>query len=388
MSRKSRARRRRSDLPIKRTPPGAAPGTLVADPSALKPLIRACGIGPETLHEAQSEKPELLDDFLGKYPLVWVNVEGLGDAEVIAAVGRRFGLHPLSLEDVLHTHQRPKVERYEDYLYLVAREARLNQSLETEQNSIFIGRNFVLTFQESRGGRDETVRERLRKGAGVLRSRGPDYLAYCLLDVIIDGYFPILETFGERLEALEGEVVANPQRTQVQAIHEARRNLLAIRRSIWPLREALGILQREPSDLVAPETRIYLRDCYDHTIQILDFVETYREVATGLMDVYLSSMSNRLNEIMKVLTIIATIFIPLSFIAGIYGMNFDTQVSPWNMPELKWRFGYPFALSIMAVLTLSLLWYFRRNGWLGGEPARRRGRTSDSGGENPPSGGS
>jgi magnesium transporter len=209
------------------------------------------------------------------------------------------------------------------------------------------------------------VRERLRKGTSHIRHAGPDYLAYSLIDAVIDGYFPVLETLGEHLESLEDDILAHPTPQSASHIHQSRRDLMALRRAIWPLREAMNMLIREPSPLVGDEARLYLRDCYDHTVRILDFVETYRELGANLMELYLSSMSQRMTEVMKVLTIIATIFIPLTFVAGIYGMNFNPDRSPFNMPELEWYFGYPFALALMAAIALVMLYYFRRKGWLG-----------------------
>jgi magnesium transporter len=215
------------------------------------------------------------------------------------------------------------------------------------------------------------VRERIRKGVGRMRGAGPDYLAYALLDAIIDGYFPVLEHYGEYLEDLEDVLVHDPDEELVADIHNVKRDLLTLRRAIWPLRDALGALLREPVPLISHETHPYLRDCYDHTVQIIDLVETYRELGSGLMDMYLSSVSNRMNEIMKVLTIISTIFIPLSFIAGVYGMNFNPERSPLNMPELNWYWGYPFCLAIMGVVAAVLVGFFWRKGWLGGKSKRR-----------------
>jgi magnesium transporter len=234
----------------------------------------------------------------------------------------------------------------------------------TEQISMFLGERVLLTFQERPGDCFDPVRTRLRAARGQIRNRQIDYLAYTLLDAVIDGYFPVLEGLGERLEDLEDRVIAAPADLEVARIHEIRRELLTIRRAVWPQREMVNALTRESSHYVTDQTRPYLRDCYDHTIQLMDIIETYREIATGLVDVYLSSVSTRLNEVMKVLTIIATIFIPLSFITGLYGMNFDTAASPWNMPELAWYWGYPMALGLMAVVAAGLLYYFYRKGWL------------------------
>ncbi len=350
----------------KRVPRGAPPGTLVADPRAPKPVLRAMAYGPDGLRELEHADLDSIAGLRGEWPVLWVSVEGLGDAGVVEAVGGLFGLHHLALEDVLSTHQRAKVEQYGEYVFVVARSPVLDDRVSTEQMSLFLGPDFVLSFHEHPSSDYDVTRDRIRSASGRIASAGPDYLAYALIDTLIDGYFPVLEDYGERLEGLEEDVVARPSEGLIRRIHEAKRDLLTVRRAVWPLRDALSALYREPSRLVAEDTRVYLRDCYDHTIQIIDFVETYREIATGMMDVYLSSLSNRMNEIMKVLTIIATIFIPLSFIASLYGMNFNPAKSPWNMPELEWRWGYPFALGLMALAAVSMLLYFRRKGWLGG----------------------
>lgn len=367
MAKKPKGRKRTYKTILrKRVPPGAPPGTLVADPGAPKPTIRLLAYGPDGRKEITGADTETIVALKGKWPVLWVSVEGLGDVGVVEKIGAIFGLHRLALEDVLNVHQRPKVEQYGDYIFIVARSAALNERVATEQLSIFLGKDFVLSFHERGTAVYDVTRERIKTASGRISSAGSDYLAYALIDTLIDGYFPVLEDYGERLEGIEEDVVSRPSEGLIRRIHEAKRDLLNIRRSIWPLRDALSALEREPGQLVSDDTRVYLRDCYDHTIQIIDFVETYREIATGMMDVYLSSLSNRMNEIMKVLTIIATIFIPLSFIAGLYGMNFNPARSPWNMPELEWRWGYPFALLLMALTAGIMLFYFRRKGWLGG----------------------
>ena len=246
----------------------------------------------------------------------------------------------------------------------VARMATLGDRVDTEQLSLFLGDGWVITFQEQPGDCWEPVRDRLRVGRGRIRTEGADYLFYALLDAVVDNFYPIMEEFGERLELLEEEVVADPREELVGVIHAARRDALALRHSTWPMREAMGQLFRDEHRLISAETRIYLRDAYDHTIQVIDLLENYREMASALLDVYLSSVSHRMNEVMKVLTIIATIFIPLTFIAGIYGMNFDPGASPWNMPELSWYWGYPVVMGIMLVIALALVGYFRWKRWL------------------------
>jgi magnesium transporter len=309
---------------------------------------------------------------------IWVDVQGLADLELIRGVGERYGLHLLTVADVVHVHQRPKLEGHDDHLFIVLRLPDRTERLLTEQLSIVLGRNFVLTFQERPGDCFDPVRERLRRPSSALRERGGDYLAYALIDALVDSYFPILEGYGEQIEALEEQVIARPEPARVVQIQRLRRELLEVRRALWPQREVLSALLREDTPCIAPGTRVFLRDCADHTSQLLDMVEIHREVASGLLDLHLSSVSMRMTEVMKVLTIIATIFIPLGFIAGLYGMNFDTEVSPFNMPELEWRFGYPFALALMLAVALGMLAYFWRNGWLGG----RREHTDD--GKYPP----
>jgi magnesium transporter len=345
---------------------------LVIDPDAPLPSIHVMAYGPQEYAERPVKSPSAVREFLGRWPVTWVHVTGLGDADVIRSLGDLFDLHRLSLEDVVNVHQRPKVEHYGGYLYIVARMVSLSQTVETEQLSIFLGENFVLTFEERPGNCFDPVRERIRSGPSRIRASKPDYLAHALLDAIVDAFFPVLEEYGERLEEIEDEIVEQPSGVVVSAVHEVRRELLTLRRASWPMREAINSLLREPTALVQEETRFYLRDCYDHTVQILDLVENYRELAAGLMDVYLSSVSNRLNEIMKVLTIISTIFIPLTFIAGIYGMNFNPSRSPLNMPELNWYWGYPFSLAFMAAVAFGMLGYFLRKGWLGKRRALRR----------------
>ncbi len=364
MSRKARRLRHLSWIE-RRTPPGAPPGSLTVDPQAPLPVIHVIGYGPDAVKEQKVEDLGAIVQCLGKFPVTWVNVDGLGDAAVLRGLGEIFSIHPLALEDVVNVHQRSKVDQYPNHLFIVGRMVGMGDRVEREQLSLFLGKNYVLTFQERAGDSFNPVRERIRQPGRRARSEGPDYLAYALIDALIDGYFPVLEQYGERLESIEDDVLSRPDPQLVSRMHEVKRDLLTLRRAIWPLRETVNSLVREPSPLISDGTRIYFRDCYDHTVQIIDLLENYRDVASGLMDVYLSSVSNRLNEIMKILTILTALFIPLSLIAGIYGMNFNTAQSPFNMPELNWYFGYPFALGLMAVVALVMLTFFRRRGWLG-----------------------
>jgi len=362
----SKHKKRKSKAFRRRTPPGTPPGTLVTDPSAPRSVVTVLAYSPQDFVEQSVSDPQQIRDFVGKWPVAWVNVEGVGDAGTVTKLGDFFGLHRLALEDVLHTHQRPKVEQYGDHLFIVTRMVWSDEQLETEQLSLFLGKNFILTFQEGVPGDClGLVRERIRKKGGRIHEAGPDYLAYALLDAVVDAYFPILEQYGERLEDLEDEIVRKPLPDTIARIHAIKRDLLTLRRAVWPQRETLGTLLREETPRISSETRIYLRDCYDHVTQIIDLVETYRELGADLTDIYLSSVSNRTNEIMRVLTVIATIFIPLTFIAGIYGMNFNTEISPWNMPELNWSWGYPLSLLLMLSVAVGQLLFFYRRGWLG-----------------------
>ncbi len=362
----------------RRTEPGAPPGSVISLPDALPPKMQVFSYGPGKLIERDITSPNELTELVGRLPVTWVNVDGLGHADTIQKMGEIFSLHPLALEDVVHVHQRSKVEDYAGQLFIVARMVRMRppdavkddadarEKLETEQISMFLGKDFVLTFQEE-GEEDclEPLRERLRKDLGRARQSSPDNLAYAILDAVTDGYFPVIEWYSEELDRVEDALDHGPTVEQLRRIHRLRADLLTLRRSAWPLRDALQHLQRDTYPLITPETRVYLRDCFDHTVQIIDVLETYREICGDLREFYFSTLGQRTNEIMKVLTIISTIFIPLSFVAGVYGMNFNTEISKWNMPELNWRLGYPFSLAIMSAITAGLLYYFWRKGWFG-----------------------
>jgi magnesium transporter len=358
MRRGIRSRKHRNHF-HRRNPPGSSPGTLMIDPQAPQPKIKVIAYSPESEIEETVADVEPIRSYMSKWPVVWINVEGLGDAETIRKLGQLFDLHRLALEDVINVHQRPKVEIYKSHYFIVVRLADLRDRLETQQLSIFLGKNYVLTFQETESGRFDPLRARIRDKGGRIRHSGVDYLAYAILDSCIDNYFPALEKYGEQIETLEDQVILRPGNQFVSETHEMKRDLLILRRAVWPLREAVNSLIREPSQFITDETRIYMRDCYDHTIQVIDLLENYRDIAGDLIEVYLSSVSNRLNEIMKILTIFTTIFIPLTFIAGVYGMNFK------YMPEINWTYGYAYALGLMALLILGMLFYFRKKGWWG-----------------------
>ena len=343
------------------TPPGAVPGTVLARPEEPQPVIGVMAFSNGDLVDKTVDSLDGLKALTQSYAVTWINVNGLGNADVIHELGEMFGLHRLALEDVVNVHQRPKVEDYDDHLFIVARMVDASEQLQTEQICFFVGKTFVLTFQEGKPGDClDPVRERIRKSSGHIRHRGTDYLAYALLDSIIDHYFPVVESYGERLDALDDQLINTRGDASIAAIHTFRSELLVLRQAIRPHREAINELLRDSHELVTDETRIHLRDCYDHTIQLGEAIDTYRETCSDLRDFHLAAISNRTNDVMKTLTIIATIFIPLSFIAGLYGMNFD------HMPELHWRYGYSLALGLMASVAIGLLFWFRRKGWFRG----------------------
>jgi magnesium transporter len=351
--------------------PGTPPGTIRRDASAPKPVIRALAYSPEGFAEEQIEDLEALSRLRAAWPVVWVNVDGLGDPDAIRELGRLLGLHPLALEDVVNTHQRPKHEDYGGIIYVVMRMLHPEQSCGTEQVSLFLGPGFVISFQERPGDCLEPVRRRVREDKSRVRRYGADYLLYALMDAVVDGYFPCLDEITERMEELEMQVLERVRKDAHCRIHDCKTQLLAVRRAIAPLRDAVNSLLRDDGESLAKETRIHLRDVYDHTLQILDLVDAQREIAASLLDMHLSAINTRMNEIMKVLTIIATLFIPLTFIAGVYGMNFSQESSPWNMPELYMRFGYPVLLLVMAGVVAAELLLFWRLGWFAnGTPGR------------------
>jgi magnesium transporter len=353
--------------------PGTAPGTLTAPAERRVEQVTVTVMGYDRDHFQEHVVDRVEDSFAVREEMrgggvAWIDVVGLHDVDLLRSVGERFDLHPLALEDVLNTGQRPKAEDYEDHHFVVMRLFHVLEAsggaLDGEQIAIFLGDGFVLTFQEMPGDVFEPVRERIRQGKGRIRRMGADYLAYALLDSLVDHFFPVLEHLGERIEELEDEVMVEPGRDTVQRIHALKKELLVLRRAAWPQREVLATLERFESDRISRETRIFLRDCYDHAVQIMDMVETYRDLATSLLDIYLSSVSNRMNEVMKVLTVMASIFIPITFLAGVYGMNFDPDAGPWSMPELDWAWGYPAFWAVAVTTVAGLLWYFRRKDWI------------------------
>jgi magnesium transporter len=340
------------------------PGTVVDVPDEPMPTIELFAYGPDHYIENTLHSVDEVKQFLGKHPVIWLNVEGLGDAKTIIQLGRIFGVHELALEDAASIHQRAKVDEYDDLLFIIVRMASSHEGHpDLEQLSMFLGPGFVITIQEGHTGDVlDPVRDRIRKGNGHLRIEQADYLMYAILDTVIDGYFPVVESLGDELEKLEDSILEGPDRYTPARVLEMKRDILGVRRAIWPARDVVNILARDEVNLVSQKTRVYLRDCYDHAMRIIDLLETQREMCSDLMDLYLSSVSNRMNEVMKALTVITLLFMPPTLIAGIYGMNFNTKY-PLNMPELNWTAGYPFALTLMVVTALCFVRYAYTKGW-------------------------
>jgi len=342
---------------------GLPPGTLVhvGERKTERIKISVFDYNEAGVEEREVRTVEECFPFKDKPTVTWINVDGIHDTSVIERLGTHFGIHPLILEDILNTNQRPKMEDMGDYIYIVLKtlEGGPGAGAEAiEQNSFILGSNFVLSFQEREGDAFGPVRDRIRKGGNRIRRLGPDYLVYALIDAVVDSYFSVLERVGERIEVLEEELVADPSPKTLQGIHVLKNEMLYLRKAVWPLREVISSIERTESALVKKETEIFFRDIYDHIIQVIDTVETYRDMLGGMFDTYLSSLSNRMNEVMKVLTIIATIFIPLTFLAGVYGMNFKF------MPELGWRWGYPALWTVIIAVAVTMLLFFKKKKWL------------------------
>ena len=342
---------------------GLPPGTLVHIGEKLteKTRIAVVEYDGQGFQEKELETLESCYLFPKEPAVTWVNVVGIHQVEVLEKLGNCFGVHPLALEDILNTEQRPKIEDYGEDLFIVVKLLSSNEErdeIEAEQISLILRPNAILSFQEKEGDDFSTVKERLRAGKGRLRKMGADYLAYTLLDIVVDQYFVVLEKLGERLEVVEERLLADPGTATLQKIQNLKKEMLLLRKWIWPLREVISSLERGEFPGIQESTRIYLRDVYDHTIQVMDTIEIYRDMLSGMLDIYLSSLNNRMNAVMKVLTIIATIFMPLTFLAGVYGMNFK------HMPELDWPWGYPIILILMASVAILMLTLFRRKKWL------------------------
>lgn len=342
---------------------GLPPGTLVYDgeEQAGKTRVTVIDYDPDRIEEKVVEDIEESFPFRDSSSVTWINVDGLRDVKLIESLGNHFGFHTLVLEDILSTGQRPKFEEFEDHLFIVLRMLDYSDEdneIKTEQVSLLVGKNYVISFQEHEGDLFGPVRERLRNRKGRITKQGADYLAYSLVDIIVDNYFNMLEKTGDRLETMEDLVIEKPEPETLQQIRAVKREMIFLRRSAWPLREVISNLERAETGIIHKSTKIYLRDVYDHIIQVVDTIETMRDMISGLQDVYMSSVSNNMNEVMKVLTIIATIFIPLTFIAGIYGMNFE------HMPELKYAWGYPAVWGVMAIAAALMVTFFRKKKWM------------------------
>jgi len=343
--------------------PGTSPGTLVPAPEKKSAKSRITLIAYDQDHYLKKEIESIEEALpLNDSPSVtWINIDGLHDIALIESIGRQFGIHPLTQEDIVNLGQRPKAEDFDDYIYIVFKMLSYRDGtdqIESEQVSLILGSNFLISFQEVPGDVMAPVRERIEKGKGRIRKAGCGYLAYALIDSVVDHYFLVLEAFGEKIEALEAELLSDPTPNSLQHLYAMKRDVIFFRKQVWPIREMLNRLVKEESPLIDKSVDVFISDVYDHTIQIIDTIESFRDLMAGLLDIYLSTISNRMNAIMKMLTIMATIFIPLTFIAGIYGMNFD------YMPELKWHWAYPALWVIFISIFVGMLAWFKHKRWL------------------------
>ncbi len=341
---------------------GMSPGTMIfiGEQQVDKARIDIIQYDTAMLEEMIDVSPEQCRDCSKAPGVTWINVNGIHNIGLIESLGKYFDLHPLTLEDIVNTTQRPKVEEFPSYVYAVLKMMSFDEAakrVEIEHVSLILGKNYVISFQEHEGDVFDYVRERIRKAKGRIRSLKADYLAYALMDAAVDHYFLAIERIGDRIEDMDDHILAHPKPEDIQEVHQMKREILSFRKAVWPLREEVGALEKSETSLIRPETKVFLRDLYDHIIQIIDVVETFRDILGGIHDTYLSSVSNRMNEIMKVLTIISTIFIPITFIAGVYGMNFK------NIPELRWPFGYYLIWCIMIIIAISLILFFKRRKW-------------------------
>lgn len=347
-------------------PPGTPPGTLVQQDAASKTALRINLLDYTATDLTDKELTTFSEctPYLQSASNTWIHLQGDPGTEQLTELGELFGLHRLALEDILNTGQRPKVDSFDEQLFIIMSLPVMNeQQVSIEQISLFVGKNYVISFHRGSTDPFEPIRKRMHKNANRIRAHQADYLMYSLIDAIIDEGFPILEAFGDQIEALEEELLNSPDKSTLRTLHALKHELILLRRMLWPQREVLNTLIRDEHPVIEASTYVYLRDCYDHTIQIMDLIESYRDMSASMLDIYLSSISNRMNEVMKVLTIIATIFIPLTFITSLYGMNFGNPDNPWAMPELRWYFGYPTVWLIMIAVTIGMVLYFKRKNW-------------------------
>ncbi len=354
---------------VRTVTPGQRPGSLSSEvqQEVDQVCIHVISFGPDRLEESEVETVqdafEIIERTSDWATVTWIDVVGLHDKSIFEQLGKKFGVHELALEDTHNAGQRPKAEIFEDHILVILRRLHFEEVLDVEQVSLFFGKRVLVSLQERPGDPFDPIRERLRDSRGRIRQSRADYLAYSLIDAVVDSQYPVLEKYGEWIESMESEVMKSPSPETLEIIQRIKRDLLWMRRCAWPHRELVKDLDRSESTLISEETRPYLRDCYDHCVQLMDVVETFRDLAGGLNDLYLSSASHRMNEVMKVLTIMASIFIPLTFIAGIYGMNFNPEASAFNMPELNWLWGYPMALGLMGIIGLGMVFFFKRRRW-------------------------
>lgn len=340
---------------------GAPPGTIVYQGKRTTENVKLTLIQYNETHYSEKDFYDLSEclECITPDTIKWINVDGIHKVEVIEALGKRFNIHPLTLEDIVNPRQRAKFEDYDSYVVAIMKMIYYDHEIHSEQLTVVLLEGMVISFQEVHGGDAfDMIRNRLRQGKGRVRKMGADYLAYALLDAVVDCYFSILEKVGDRIEVLEEDVMDEPSKDILKQIHHMKREMIFLRKAVWPMRELINNLERSETELVKPSTDIYLRDLHDHAIRVIDTVETFRDLLSGMMDIYLSSVSNRMNEVMKVLTIITTIFVPITFIVGVYGMNFD------NMPELHTTWGYPLTWASIIVTVSILLYYFRKKKWL------------------------
>ena len=350
--------------------PGLAPGALVYEGNRPASAVKVHLFD----YDAQALEESILSDadgcgaYRARPTVTWLDIDGVHDINIVDKIGRAYDIHPLTLEDVVHTRQRPKMEEYPEYVYVVLQMLHYDHvacELDAEQVSLILGPGYVLSFQEAKEGDVfEPIRMRLRENHGRIRRSGADYLAYALIDLIVDYYLEVLGGLGEHIEDLEDAVAEDPQPQHLQQISTLRQYVRILRRSIWPLRDVMTRLERSSVPFISPETSVYFRDVYDHALSTMELIDSSREMLASMVELYQSTVSFKMNEVMKVLTIISTFFLPLSFIAGLYGMNFDPEASPWNMPELGWAYGYPVALGLMGGVAMVMFVYFRRKGWL------------------------
>ena len=348
-----------SEIDIEKT--GAPPGTIIYSGEARNERVKISLIEYSETEFIEKDFYDLSECMLHVDPnmVKWINVDGIHKVELIEAIGKKYNIHPLTLEDIANTAQRPKFEDYDNYVVAIMKMIYYDTALRSEQLSVILMDGMVISFQEVHGGDAfDLIRNRLRTGKGRIRKMKADYLANALIDAVVDCYFSILEKIGDKIDTLEEDMISNPSKETMHELHSMKREMIFLRKSVWPIRELISNLERSETELITPSTDIYLRDLHDHSVRVIDTVETYRDLLSGMMDIYLSSVSNKMNEIMKVLTIITTIFVPVTFIAGVYGMNFE------NMPELHSKWGYAITWGVMLTIIISLLVYFKKKKWL------------------------